>query len=163
MLLQYIHIIFLPHHDAIYFVKCTSPSCSKAPPQHDAATPVLNGWDGVLWLVSLPLFPPNITMIIMAKQFYFSLLSGLSGFVDIGLLSNLPSFSLPYHSFLLCYPIRSQRSAILSSLHSRHCSELMLPPIIAKKECLTLSLNTFPYGRGFHTVQNWHESQLPTH
>ena len=30
MLLQYIHIIFLPH-DAIYFVKCTSP-CSKAPP-----------------------------------------------------------------------------------------------------------------------------------
>ena len=28
MLLQYIHIIFLPH-EAIYFVKCTSPSCSK--------------------------------------------------------------------------------------------------------------------------------------
>ena len=43
MLLQYIHIIFLPH-DAIYFVKCTSPSCSKAPPKHDAATPVLHGW-----------------------------------------------------------------------------------------------------------------------
>uniref|UniRef100_A0A4W5QI78 B-cell receptor CD22 n=1 Tax=Hucho hucho TaxID=62062 RepID=A0A4W5QI78_9TELE len=42
MLLQYTHIIFLPH-DAIYFVKCTSPSCSKAPPQHDAATPVLHG------------------------------------------------------------------------------------------------------------------------
>ncbi|XP_051549554.1 protein SEC13 homolog isoform X2 [Myxocyprinus asiaticus] len=47
MLLQYIHIIFLPH-DAIYFVKCTSPSCSKAPPQHDAATHMLHGWDGVL-------------------------------------------------------------------------------------------------------------------
>jgi hypothetical protein len=29
-LLQYIHIIFQPH-EAIYFVKCTSPSCSKAP------------------------------------------------------------------------------------------------------------------------------------
>ncbi|KAK6308172.1 hypothetical protein J4Q44_G00214430 [Coregonus suidteri] len=96
MLLQYIHIIFLPH-DAIYFVKCTSPSCSKAPPQHDAATPVLHIWDGVrlasiplflilrlhfshladtliqsdLQLVSAYIFPPNITMDIMAKQFYF--------------------------------------------------------------------------------------------
>ena len=69
MLLQYIHILFLPH-DAIYFVKCTSPSCIKAPPQHDAATPVLHGWDDVLRLASLPLFPPNITMVIMAKQFY---------------------------------------------------------------------------------------------
>ena len=70
MLLQYIHIIFLPH-DAIYFVKYTSPSCSKAPPQHDAATPVLHGMNGVLQLASLPPFPPNITMVIMAKQFYF--------------------------------------------------------------------------------------------
>ncbi|KAK6304586.1 hypothetical protein J4Q44_G00251720 [Coregonus suidteri] len=71
MLHQYIHIIFLPH-DAIYFVKCTSPSSSKAPPQHDAATPVLHGWDGVLRLASIPFFPPNITMVIMAKQLYFS-------------------------------------------------------------------------------------------
>ena len=114
--------IFLPH-DAIYFVKCTSPSCSKAPPQHDAATPALRGWDVVLQLASRPHFPPNITMVIMAKQFYFcfirqedispkstifvpmcscklqsgffygdfgavasSLLSGLSGYVDIGLV-----------------------------------------------------------------------------
>ena len=60
-----------PSHDAIYFVKCTSPSCSKAPPQHDAATPVLHSWDGVLRLAILRLFPPNITMVIMAKQFYF--------------------------------------------------------------------------------------------
>ena len=73
MLLQYIHIIFLPH-DAIYFVKCISPSCSKAPPQHDAATPVLHSWDGVPLLASLPLFPPNITMFIMTKQFYFCFL-----------------------------------------------------------------------------------------
>ena len=58
-------------HDAIYFVKYTSPSCSKVPPQHDAATLVLHGWDGVLRLASLPHFPPNITMVIMAKQFYF--------------------------------------------------------------------------------------------
>ena len=61
---------FLPH-DAIYFVKCTSPSCSLAPPQLDAASPVLHGWDGVLQLASIPLFPPNITMVIMAKPFYF--------------------------------------------------------------------------------------------
>ena len=122
MLLQYIHRISLPD-DAIYFVKCTSPSCSKAPPQHDAATPVLHIWDGVLQLASLPLFPPKITMVIMAKQYDFcfirpedispkkydlcphvqlqtvvwlfygnfeavasSLLSGPSGYVDIGLI-----------------------------------------------------------------------------
>ena len=54
MLLQYIHI-FHPH-DAIYFVKCTSPSCSKAPLQHDAASPMLHGWDGVLRLASHPPF-----------------------------------------------------------------------------------------------------------
>jgi hypothetical protein len=111
MLLQYIHIIFLPD-DTIYFEKCTSPYCSKAPSQHDAATPVLHGWDGVIQLESLPLFTPNITMVIMAKQFYScfirpedispkstswlfyegfgavapSLLGGLSGYVDIGLI-----------------------------------------------------------------------------
>jgi hypothetical protein len=62
MLLQYIHIIFLLH-DAIYFLKRTSPSCSKAPPQHAAATPVIHGWDGVLRLARLPLFPPNIIMV----------------------------------------------------------------------------------------------------
>ena len=79
MLLQYIHIILLPH-DAIYFVKCTSPSCSKAPPQHDAATDVLHSWYGVLRLASLPLYPPNITMVIMAKQFYFCFIRGRSLF-----------------------------------------------------------------------------------
>ena len=70
MLLQYIHIIFL-YRDVIYSVKCTSPSCSKASPQHDAATPVLHGWDGDLRLASLSLFPLKVTMVIMAKQFYF--------------------------------------------------------------------------------------------
>ena len=77
---------------------------------------MLHGSDGVLRLESLPLFHPNITMVIMAKQFYFcfkkydlcphvqlqtvvwlfyvgfgavasSLLSGLSGYVDIELVS----------------------------------------------------------------------------
>ena len=43
----------------------------QSTPQHDAATPVLHGWDGVLLLASLPLFPPNRKMVIMAKQFYF--------------------------------------------------------------------------------------------
>ena len=57
---------------SIDFVKCTSPSCSKAPPQHDAATPVLHGWECVLRLASIPLFPPNITMVIMAKHFFVS-------------------------------------------------------------------------------------------
>ena len=84
---------------------------------------MLHGWDGVLQLASLPLFPPNITMAIMAKQFYLlfhqtrghfskkydlcphvqlqtvvwlsyggfgavasSLLSGLSGYDDVGLV-----------------------------------------------------------------------------
>jgi hypothetical protein len=83
---------------------------------------VLHGWDGVLQLASIPLFPPNIKIVIMVKQFYFcfirpedispksmqcspcavanrtlafyggfgavasSLLSGISGYVDIGLV-----------------------------------------------------------------------------
>ena len=84
--------------------------------------PHASGLDGVLQLASLPFFP-NITMVVMAKQFYFcfirpedispkstrfnphvqlqtvvwlfyggfgavasSLLSGLSGYVDIGLV-----------------------------------------------------------------------------
>ena len=46
MLLQYTHIIFLPH-DAIYFVKCTSPSCSQAAPQHDAGRAGVRGEGGV--------------------------------------------------------------------------------------------------------------------
>ena len=117
-------------------MKCTSLSCSKAPPKHDAATPVLHGWDGVLQLASLPLFPPNRTVVIMAKQFYFcfikpedispkstifvhvqlqtvvwlfydgfgvvasSLLSGLSGYVDIDTF--VPVFLQHLHKVLCC-------------------------------------------------------------
>ena len=66
MLIQYIHIIFLPHY-AIYFVKYLQQST----PTTWCCHPVLHGWDGVLRLASLPLFPPNIKMVIMAKQFYF--------------------------------------------------------------------------------------------
>ena len=39
MLLQYIHILFHPY-DAIYFVKCTSPYCSKSNTQHDDETKI---------------------------------------------------------------------------------------------------------------------------
>lgn len=34
MLLGYFHIIFFSH-DALYFVECTSPSCSQTAPEHD--------------------------------------------------------------------------------------------------------------------------------
>ena len=84
---------FTSSYDAIYFVKCTNPSCRKAPPQHDAAIPVLHGWDGVLWLASLPIFPPNITMGIMDKQFYFFLRSWLISF-DFPMMSSKEAPSL---------------------------------------------------------------------
>lgn len=45
-----------------------SPSCSKTAPQHDAVTPILHSWDGVLRLQSFHLFPPTIRFI-MAQQF----------------------------------------------------------------------------------------------
>ena len=38
--------IFFPR-DVIYFVKCTSPSFSKATPQHDASIHILHSWEGV--------------------------------------------------------------------------------------------------------------------
>ena len=50
---------------------CILQSQPVPPAQHYAATTVLNGWDGVLRLASVPLFSPNITMVIMAKLFYF--------------------------------------------------------------------------------------------
>ncbi|MEQ2248785.1 hypothetical protein ILYODFUR_022587 [Ilyodon furcidens] len=40
-------------HDAIYFVSCTSPSCSKTSPKHDATTLPLHHWDDVLRLASV--------------------------------------------------------------------------------------------------------------
>jgi hypothetical protein len=49
------------------------PPAAKHPHKHDAIIPVLHGRNGVLRLTSVPLFPPNITTVIMAKQLYFSL------------------------------------------------------------------------------------------
>ena len=60
---------------------------SKAPPQHDAATPVHHCWDGILRLASLRLFPPNITMVIMAKQFYFCFIRPVYNFSKIRYVS----------------------------------------------------------------------------
>ncbi|MEQ2177490.1 hypothetical protein GOODEAATRI_004096 [Goodea atripinnis] len=57
------------HLEVIYFVNCTSLSCSKTPAHHAAATCILHSWDDVLRLASFLLFPPKLTMIIMAKHF----------------------------------------------------------------------------------------------
>ena len=53
MLVQFIHIIFLPHN-ALYFVKGTSP-CSQGVPQHGAATAILPGWTQS-WGLQAPFF-----------------------------------------------------------------------------------------------------------
>ena len=122
MLLQYIHIILFPH-DNIYFVKCNRPSCSTAPPQHEAATPVLHGWGWCSLACKPPPFSskhiddnngqtvlflfhktrghssnkydlcPHVQLQTIVWLFNVgfgavasSLLSGLSGYVDIGLV-----------------------------------------------------------------------------
>lgn len=50
--------MFFPQ-DACRFEKYTSPSCSKTPTKHHAATPVLHRWGGVLRLTSFPHSCPN--------------------------------------------------------------------------------------------------------
>ena len=49
-------VIHGPIRPPLNTVQLSCPLCRKAPPQHDAATPVLHGWDGVLRLVSIPCF-----------------------------------------------------------------------------------------------------------
>ena len=48
------------------------PPAAKHLKQHDAANPAHYNWNGVLRLASFPLCPPNVTMVIVAKQFNFS-------------------------------------------------------------------------------------------
>ncbi|XP_061692500.1 serologically defined colon cancer antigen 8 homolog isoform X4 [Syngnathoides biaculeatus] len=48
------------------------PAGAKTAPQHDAATPMLHSWDGVLRSRTLPLFPADLTLAITAKQLHFS-------------------------------------------------------------------------------------------
>lgn len=67
MLLQYFHIIFFLHE----FLKCTSYAYSGTVPQHDAAIYLLYNWDSVSRRT-------RGTMVIMAKQFDFSLIRSQS-------------------------------------------------------------------------------------
>lgn len=48
---------------ATYFMKSSRCWCSKTAPQHDVATSVLHCWTS-----SSPLFPPNVTFVIIAIQ-----------------------------------------------------------------------------------------------
>lgn len=67
-MLQYFHIKFFPHF-VMYFLKCTSFSCSLLTPQHDPTTSILGsrtvcpGLWGRL---------PNVALLIMVKQFRLS-------------------------------------------------------------------------------------------
>ena len=163
MLLQYIHIIFL-HHDAIYFVKCTSPSCSK-----DMMLPPPCFTVGMVGMVFFGLqaspFSLQTIIIIMAKQFYFcfirpenispkstcphvqlqivvwlfygcfgavasSLLSGLSDYVDIGLvllrIEILLNLFPPASFAVVLGLIRTSRTKVRSSLGER---KFLLPEL----------------------------------
>lgn len=84
MLLKYFNILLF-HSDVIYFEKSSSLSCSKVSLKYDTATWMLHSFDGVFRLVCFRLFLPNLAMVIVAKQFHFSLslcsLSGLSQYM----------------------------------------------------------------------------------
>ena len=62
-----------PHDFSSSSILWSAPVLPAAKHTHNMMRPppVLHGWDDVLLLASLPIFPPNITMVIMAKQFYF--------------------------------------------------------------------------------------------
>lgn len=60
-------------HTVTHFEIHQCLSCSKVSLKHDAAIWELPSWAGVFRLVCFPLFPLNLAMVIMAKQFDFSL------------------------------------------------------------------------------------------
>lgn len=62
--------MFFPHY-AIYFVNCTSSSCSKKPTQLDPAILYVTVVNGVLNLESFSLFSPNLTVFIIARHLNF--------------------------------------------------------------------------------------------
>uniref|UniRef100_A0A673ZLE7 Peroxisomal ATPase PEX6 n=1 Tax=Salmo trutta TaxID=8032 RepID=A0A673ZLE7_SALTR len=128
---------------------------------------MLHGWDGVLRLASLPLFPPNITMVVMANSSIFvssdqrtflqkvqsllqtvvwlfyggfgavasSLLSGLSGYVDIGLVLLSPALTSGC-TILLLGPSGSGKFTSVRAA----CSRLHLH--LVKVDCVTLCAAT---------------------
>lgn len=71
MLLQFFNLMSFPH-DAIYVMKFTSPSHSRAPIQHDVAKTAIHTEDDVLRLVSVSI-SSTVMMVIMEKtQFNMS-------------------------------------------------------------------------------------------
>ena len=54
--------------------KSSSPCHWKASPELNAVTPMLHGWDGVRWVISCALFPPDVRLCIQAKEFNFPLI-----------------------------------------------------------------------------------------
>ena len=70
MLLQYIHIILLLMMPSI-LRSALVPPAEKHP--HNMMLPplMLHGWDGGVRLASLPVFPPNITMVIKGQTVLF--------------------------------------------------------------------------------------------
>lgn len=71
MLLLYFNTLLFSH-DVIYFLNFPSSTNSKTAPKYIAATPRLQSWNGVSNLTSKHLDLSNVTMVIMAKQPYFS-------------------------------------------------------------------------------------------
>ena len=80
---------------------------------------MLHGWDGVLRLASLPLFSPNITIVIMAKQFYFC-------FIRPEDISQKSTIFVPMCSCKLYGGFGAVASSLLSGLSGYVDKELIL-------------------------------------
>ena len=68
-------------------MKYTSPSFRKTTLQHDTATPMPHGWDGVLWVTSL-------TLLLPCKMFIF-VLSDHRTFLQCSSANFRLAFSIP--------------------------------------------------------------------
>lgn len=55
---------------SIYFVQRTSATGSSTYPKHDAATTILDSLYSVLGFQSFNFTPPNLSLVIVAKQFH---------------------------------------------------------------------------------------------
>ena len=63
-----------PVHPPLNAMELSRPLGWKAPPKHDVATTMLDGGDGVLWVVLCVLCPPNTASWVEPKKFYFGLI-----------------------------------------------------------------------------------------